>query len=358
MCILLYQSLKVIDGLQIESVFRSNTHKQEGRVLTWEIAIKGLEDEHQAALRWFAKNAGQVVKWSEIQEQADQGTRLATQAKGIYKPAYTRYALSVRQTLNSPYADREVIYRPDGSWLYPYFQENSKPAERDSEYTNVGLMHAKSDRIPIGVLIQTKGKPSVEYQVLGLAIVTGWEKGYFIFESLSSMGELPSQDEGLDAATARVKADVDTGLEILTETFNPAVTQDQRKKIIAQVIERKGQPKFRMNLLNAYGRRCAVSGCDAVEALEAAHITPYMGEGTNTPQNGLLLRADIHTLFDLGLLGVDPLTMKVVLAPSLKETTYGELGGVTLRKTSSSNTSPSTYALAQHLEWSNLTDSD
>src|SRR5271155_3471993 len=42
--------------------------------------------------------------------------------------------------------------------------------------------------------------------------------------------------------------------------------------------------------------------------LEAAHISPYRGLQSNHPQNGLLLRADLHSLFDLGMLAVDPLT--------------------------------------------------
>ena len=49
-------------------------------------------------------------------------------AKGIYKPHYMEYALSVRQTLKSHYADKAVQRRPDSSWVYPYFQEN--PAQR------------------------------------------------------------------------------------------------------------------------------------------------------------------------------------------------------------------------------------
>ncbi|WP_336979879.1 HNH endonuclease signature motif containing protein [Altererythrobacter fulvus] len=56
----------------------------------------------------------------------------------------------------------------------------------------------------------------------------------------------------------------------------------------------------------AYEGRCAISGCDVREVLEAAHIMPYLGEETNDVRNGLLLRADLHTLFDLGLLKIGP----------------------------------------------------
>jgi hypothetical protein len=53
--------------------------------------------------------------------------------------------------------------------------------------------------------------------------------------------------------------------------------------------------------------------------LEAAHIDPYRGEGNNHPGNGLLLRADIHTLFDLNLLGIEPNHLRIELHPDIAE---------------------------------------
>lgn len=61
---------------------------------------------------------------------------------------------------------------------------------------------------------------------------------------------------------------------------------------------------------------------DAEPALEAAHIIPYRGPQTNHPANGLLLRADMHDLFDLGLVAVDTDTMKLRLADELTGTKY------------------------------------
>jgi hypothetical protein len=68
-------------------------------------AIAKAEGEHAEALRWFKDHAGHTVSWQEIKDHADHGPRLVTQAKGIYKPHYTDFALSARQTLDSPYAD-------------------------------------------------------------------------------------------------------------------------------------------------------------------------------------------------------------------------------------------------------------
>ncbi|MEG8052564.1 HNH endonuclease signature motif containing protein [Sphingomonas aerolata] len=85
---------------------------------------------------------------------------------------------------------------------------------------------------------------------------------------------------------------------------DPTSIEDGRKKIERMVTLRQGQPAFRKALMDAYERRCAVTGCTIDDVLEAAHISPYLGEHTNHVTNGLLLRADIHTLFDRGLIKV------------------------------------------------------
>lgn len=74
---------------------------------------------------------------------------------------------------------------------------------------------------------------------------------------------------------------------------------------MASIKVRRGQAKFRGDLIGAYGAQCAVTGTRIEDLLEAAHIIPH-AEGTNyRVSNGLLLRADIHTLYDLHLLSVD-----------------------------------------------------
>lgn len=103
---------------------------------------------------------------------------------------------------------------------------------------------------------------------------------------------------------------------------------DSRRRVLAEIAVRRGQAAFRRELLDVYGGRCAVTGCDAEPVLEAAHITPYRGDHTNTVTNGLLLRADIHTLFDLGGLGINPDDgWRVVLGRRVRTTAYAELEG-------------------------------
>ena len=98
--------------------------------------------------------------------------------------------------------------------------------------------------------------------------------------------------------------------------FNPESIEDARVRIAASIVQRRGQPEFRRKLLDAYGGRCAVTDYDVEDALEACHIIQYQGPDTNHPTNGLLLRADLHTLFDLGLMAFEPQTGRVLLRQS------------------------------------------
>lgn len=72
------------------------------------------------------------------------------------------------------------------------------------------------------------------------------------------------------------------------------------------VAPRLGQGGFRVRVTDAYGRACAVTTEHSLPVLEAAHIRPFRDGGEHEVRNGLLLRADIHRLFDQGLVTVTP----------------------------------------------------
>ncbi|MBI3609906.1 MAG: HNH endonuclease [Nitrospirae bacterium] len=74
----------------------------------------------------------------------------------------------------------------------------------------------------------------------------------------------------------------------------------------ALVTPRLGQGAFRIEVLDAYGRSCAVTREHTLPVLEAAHIKPYAQKGDHAVPNGLLLRSDIHALFDRGYVTVTP----------------------------------------------------
>lgn len=122
---------------------------------------------------------------------------------------------------------------------------------------------------------------------------------------------------------------------------------DARVWALTVVAHRQGQGVFRARLLEAYGSRCAITGSNAVAVLEAAHILPYRGEHSNRVDNGLLLRSDLHTLFDLGLLWITP-ENTVAIAPPLLGTDYEDLAGASLRLPVKVEHYPNPVHLAKH----------
>jgi len=134
--------------------------------------------------------------------------------------------------------------------------------------------------------------------------------------------------------------------------FDPGNQEDARERTLRSVVQRRGQPQFRADLIKTFNGKCAISGCDVVAVLEAAHITPYLGPAANTITNGLLLRADIHTLWDLGLVAVDPEKFTVWVSPIVTAPMYRALDGNPLFMPPQKHLRPSVEAL--QAQWDNV----
>ncbi|HHX6969364.1 TPA: HNH endonuclease [Pseudomonas aeruginosa] len=143
-----------------------------------------------------------------------------------------------------------------------------------------------------------------------------------------------------DTITAKIERELDT-----QGVFNPGDISDARERTLASIVRRRGQPRFRKQLLKAYQGRCAVTGCTLEPILEAAHIHPYLGDETNVVSNGLLLRTDVHTLFDLGLLWIEPHSLRVRLSEQLRHSEYSSLEGQSLMVPENEPDRPSRPAL-------------
>lgn len=157
---------------------------------------------------------------------------------------------------------------------------------------------------------------------------------------------LPSDSSVLSSMAVRQTIDAaDAGVD--ASDYHPSMS-DRRGTILKAIRQRRGQQKFRAGLIRRYGRICLISGCDLLDVLEAAHIWPHRGDSDNHVENGLLLRADLHTLFDLNLLGIEPESMKVLISQAVQSAGYAMFAGQTLRVKSSGR--PSRAALA--LRWS------
>ena len=130
------------------------------------------------------------------------------------------------------------------------------------------------------------------------------------------------------------------------------------RRVQRLIVARQGQPQFRAELIAAYGGKCAVTGCDAQPALEAAHIRPHAGPASSVVINGLLLRADIHTLFDLGYLRVHPETLRITVADELRGTTYEQLENTPIAVPNDPKAHPDRECLRHRWELQNVGPTD
>lgn len=186
------------------------------------------------------------------------------------------------------------------------------------------------------------------------------------FNRLSQLGpnvvpnELLSHPKGITTAPATllsafhipaqtmVETFAEQDVEELDEPFNPANISDGRQRVFAAIVRRQGQQAFRDKLLAAYDNQCAVTRSRTEWVLEAAHITPYRGIKTNALSNGLLLRADIHTLFDLALISIEPRKIRIRVSSLLAGSHYEEFDGKEPTFPKSQTVQPSHAALEEH----------
>ena len=98
------------------------------------------------------------------------------------------------------------------------------------------------------------------------------------------------------------------------------IEPDNERRFGAEYLTRGrlGQGAFRVLVTDAYQRRCAVTGEKTLPVLEAAHIKPYADKGPHRISNGILLRSDLHKLFDLGYVTVTS-ELRLEVSPRLKE---------------------------------------
>lgn len=103
--------------------------------------------------------------------------------------------------------------------------------------------------------------------------------------------------------------------------------EDYRDIVNRSIKQRRGQKSFREKLIKSHPK-CAITKCGIIDILEAAHIFPYRNSSHNHISNGILLRADIHTLFDLNLIAINPCNFIIKIAVNLKNTEYEALEGI------------------------------
>ncbi|HXG97428.1 MAG TPA: HNH endonuclease [Gemmatimonadales bacterium] len=132
-----------------------------------------------------------------------------------------------------------------------------------------------------------------------LAVPSSWAPNIVqgkTYEAESAEGRALWQSVRLSTAGLRVREPA------------PAADRDEEARFGAEYLTRSrlGQGAFRVLVTDAYERRCAVTGERTLPVLEAAHIKPYALSGPHQVNNGILLRSDLHRLFDLGYVTITP----------------------------------------------------
>ncbi len=178
------------------------------------------------------------------------------------------------------------------------------------------------------------------------------ERINYIKDKFSSIDNFILQTFNFNFQKSNRKIDLDIFRKNINEQdfFNVKDIQDSRNRILASICRRQGQANFRRILLEVYENKCAVTRSSIPETLEAAHIIPYKGSSTNHIQNGILLRADIHTLFDLDLLRIDE-NYLIHIDKSIEDIEYRKFDGKYLRLPNNAEIHPSKAALKKRFEY-------
>lgn len=158
---------------------------------------------------------------------------------------------------------------------------------------------------------------------------------------------------------ARVSLDVGEGLRVWSEcrarlasSFTGVREATERYGAPVLHSPRLGQGIFRVKVLDAYGRACAVTTEHSLPVLDAAHIQPFANGGEHSVANGLVLRSDLHRLFDRGYVTVDD-EDRLVVGRRLKDDfdngrTYYALHGRSITLPHDESLRPDRDALAWH----------
>lgn len=221
------------------------------------------------------------------------------------------------------FEDREL---PDGSWIY-YGQG---PEGKDQDPNAAGNRRL-IDRKNVILLFSTREPTPEEVGRNG-----GYRKMYtFRGRFRCDYWELELQHSGSRAGTKLVRcrlsplstkssSDVSLpSLETLADELasDPIAWQMVRKRV------RESAQKFRLAAMREYRGACAISSETTQEVLDAAHVEAHSLRGINSLANCLLLRTDLHALFDKGLIRIDPDTRLIFVDPSIRSPDYRKFDG-------------------------------
>ncbi len=233
--------------------------------------------------------------------------------EGIYKPAWSVYALSIASMLKSPYSD-EVHFNRDRTWWIRY----GPKAGGMNLAVNAGLVRCMADHQPLLVLRQLGDKndaAGARYRFLGLGLVEDFDTKADLFRIRGLDWSEITPLLGLGVADDLVETAL--RLESL-EKWTPFVADD---RAVYHVSRQKRDVAFSGIVLDNYGFTCAVTGqrfhSESHTEADGAHIIGKEARGTDDPRNGLALSKSAHWAFDRGIFTISD-QYEVVINPKAR----------------------------------------
>lgn len=248
-----------------------------------------------------------TLSWPEIAEGAEfRGKRqpLVHAQRGIYVPAGSSVALSLRTSLSDPYGDE---FAGDTSILYSMAKDG--PGTRDNE----GVMQAMQTALPVVYLRQVSKGPPAQFAVVHPVWVIAHDTATRTFRIEATPSSSAMDWDDLQGRSA-VGEHAGYSREIV------------RAYSLRRTKARLHQAAFRARVLEAYGSRCALCRLGHAELLDAAHITPDADvAGDPVVTNGLSLCRLHHGAFDLSFWAAEPDTLRVRVAKKILDEKDGPM---------------------------------
>ncbi|UPK17590.1 HNH endonuclease [Bradyrhizobium sp. 131] len=140
--------------------------------------------------------------------------------------------------------------------------------------------------------------------------------------------------------------------KILALPFDVDSPVDERRRVISEQVRRDGAVAFRRDISHAWGTRCAISGVRISQVLDAAHIFPYFGAATNDLRNGIMLKSDLHILFDAHLLSLEYVSgaLRVRASKRLRDSPYSKYHDKAIDLPHDLSHQPAPDAVRKHFE--------
>jgi len=221
---------------------------------------------------------------------------------------------------------------PDGDYhLGAWYQSTAARVREVATVLGVDPAHhyRSRDRNAAGYLLRAAG--GRELKRLKQLLVDDWGRSESYVGAYVASPRVQSPSEAIGPVLKQVCALAEGALSDTPtsgdDDLERATNSDtERYRELIERLARPQQVAFRAAVIRLHRGRCAITGCSDLAALEASHIVPVADDGTDDPDNGLLLRADLHNLFDAGLLTISSgPSPRVLLHESLVTGHYGDL---------------------------------